>query len=86
MRPLNQLPPELYDIVVWPAEVPEDRDVVAPPVEEEPQAQGACGSFADGEGAPTPRPSRIQLRAPVQEQKASIPMWQAAFTDGALGA
>lgn len=73
MRPLNQLPPESYDFVVWPAE-------------EEPQAQRACGSFADGEGAPTPRPSRIQLRAPVQEQKASIPMWQAAFTDGALGA
>lgn len=73
MMPLHQLRPESYDIVVLVEE-------------EDPQALGACGSFADGEGAPTSKPSRIQLKAPVQEQKASIPMWQAAFTDGALGA
>ncbi len=53
--------------------------------EDEPRTQGCRGSSADGEGAPTPRPSRIHSIAPVQEQKASIPMWQAAFIDGALG-
>ena len=72
MRPLNQLRPEDYDIVVL--------------VEEEPQAQGTCGSFADGKGGDTPGPSWIQLKAPVQEQKARIPMWQAATTAAAPGA
>ena len=67
---LNQLRVKDYDIVVL--------------NEDEPQADKACGSVADGEGAPTPRPSRIQLNAPVPVHKASIPMWQAAFLDVAL--
>lgn len=53
--------------------------------EDEPCTLGYHGSSADREGAPTPRRSRIQSIAPVQEQNASIPMWQAAFIDGALG-
>lgn len=65
---------------------PEDYDIVVLLNEDEPQANEACGSVADGKGAPTPGPSRIQLNAPVPVQKASIPMWQAAFTDVALGA
>ena len=73
MRMLNELRMEDYDIVVISNE-------------EEPQAKKACGSFADGKGVSAPGPSRIQLKAPVQVQKASIPMWQVAFTDGALGA
>lgn len=64
----------------------EDFDIVAIPNEDEPQAPRACGSFADGKGVGAPRPSRIQLKAPVQERKGSIPMWQAAPRDGALGA
>ena len=73
MRPLNQLRPEDYDIVVLVEE-------------EEPQAQAACGSFADGKGGGTPRPSWIQLKAPVQEQKASIPVGNCATTAAAPGA
>ncbi len=71
MRMLKELRPEDYDIVVLLNE-------------DEPPADEAGGSVADGKGAPTPRPSRIQLNAPVQVQKASIPMRQAAFTDVAL--
>lgn len=69
---LNQLRVKDYDIVVL--------------NEDEPQADKACGSVADGKGVGAPGPSRIQLKAPGQEQKASIPMWQAAFIDAALAA
>jgi hypothetical protein len=62
-----------------------DYDIVSPN-EDEPQADKAYGSFADGRSVGALQSSRVQSYAPVQEQKARNPMWQAARIDGALRA